>query len=393
MTVRPLRQETPEVESGPGRSRPEVAAATLAEEFALTAAAHDASGAFPFRNFQRLSETGLLALAVPRSLGGLDGRLSDVVAVLREIGRGEPSTALVLAMHYIHHASMRGRWPEAIVDRLGREAAAGGGLINALRVEPELGTPSRGGLPATIARRSADGWRLTGHKIYSTGVPILSWYAVWARTDAPEPAVGTFLVAAGAPGIRIVETWNHLGLRASGSHDVIFEDVAVPFDHAVELQAPDAWKHTDPGLLAWHALAVSAIYDGIAGAAQAWLLDFLKRRIPSNLGAPLASLPRFQEAVGEIEALLAVNRRLLTNAAADVDRGSPPSQVESGLLKSVVTGNAISAVEIAVKLTGNPGISRANPLERHYRDVLCGRVHTPQDDSARVAAGRAALGV
>ena len=78
---------------------------------------------------------------------------------------------------------------------------------------------------ATIARRTETGWRLSGRKIYSTGAPILKWYAVWARTDEPEPRVGMFLVPAGLPGTWIVETWDHLGLRASGSHDVVFEDV------------------------------------------------------------------------------------------------------------------------------------------------------------------------
>jgi len=368
-------------------------AAALGDEFARTAAAHDAAASLPFDNFDRLSQEGLLALTVPRALGGRGAGLAETVAVIREIGRGEPSTALVLAMHVIHHATIPARWPGPIATRLARESAGGVALINALRVEPDLGTPSRGGLPATIARRSAEGWRLSGHKIYSTGIPILAWYAVWARTEGPDPEVGTFLVPAGAPGIRIAETWDHLGLRASGSHDAIFEDVLIPHEHAVELRAPEDWLSPDSTLIAWHALSVAALYDGIAAAARSWLVGFLKSRIPANLGAPLASLPRFQEALGEIEALLTINRRLLATAAADTDRGEPPGTVESGLLKSTVTGNAIAAVEIALKLTGNPGLSRANPLERHHRDVLCGRVHTPQDDSARIAAGRAALGL
>ena len=143
--------------------------------------------------------------------------------------------------------------------------------------------------------------------------------------------------------------------------------------------------------MAWSALLVAAVYDGIARAARVWLVVFLQDRKPANLGAALATLPRMQEAVGEIETLLAANARLLSSAARDVDEGRPPATSETGILKSVVTNNAITAVEIALKLTGNHGVSRRNALERHHRDVVCARIHTPQDDSVRLAAGRLAL--
>ena len=70
-----------------------------------------------------------------------------------------------------------------------------------------------------------------------------------------------------------------------------------------------------------------------------------------------------------------------------------PAAAEAGLIKREVTGNAIKAVERALELSGNRGLDRHNPLERHYRDVLCSRIHSPQDDSILVAAGRAALGL
>lgn len=368
--------------------------ATLAEAFATTAAEHDRSGAFPFANFDRLSEAGLLALATPRRFGGQGRGLEDAAAVVGGIARGEPSTALVLSMQYLQHASMEERgWPAALADRLGREAAAGVSLVNALRVEPDLGTPARGGLPATVARRTTDGWRVSGHKTFATGIPALSWLAVWAATDEAEPRVGTILVPAGAPGITVVESWDQLGMRATNSHDVILDDVPVPLDHAVDLRPPEAWRVPDPAKAAWGAVLIGALYDGIARAARDWFIGFLKARAPANLGAALATLPRMQDAVGEIEARLAVNARLIAGAARDVDAGRPPSPAESGIIKLTVTGNAIAAVETAVRLTGNPGLARANPLERHYRDVLCARIHTPQDDSIRLAAGRIALGL
>jgi alkylation response protein AidB-like acyl-CoA dehydrogenase len=86
------------------------------------------------------------------------------------------------------------------------------------------------------------------------------------------------------------------------------------------------------------------------------------------------------------------NRRLVTDAAADTDAGRPPSAIKSGLLKTIAAENVIEAVQAAVQLAGNHGLSRTNPLKRHLRNVLCARVHTPQTDAALIAAGRAALG-
>jgi len=370
-------------------------AATLAAGFAARAAQHDRDASFPFENFQQLSEAGLLALTVPAALGGAGAGARETARVLGIFGKADPSTALVLSMHYIQHLVMarNARWPGRLARKLAHETVGGVALINALRVEPDLGSPARGGLPSTIARKTATGWRLNGRKIYSTGAPILKWYAVWAKTDEPEVRVGLFLVPAGLPGTQIVETWDHLGLRASGSHDVVFEDVVFPLDHEIDVRRPDQWLAPDPTQATVHTIFVAAIYDGIARAARDWLVDFLKARTPSNLGAPLATLPRVQETVGAIEARLSVNARLIDSFAADFDDGVALDASQSNIIKLTVTNNAVAAVEDALSLASNHGLTRANPLERHYRDVLCGRVHTPQDDATRVAAGRIALGI
>jgi alkylation response protein AidB-like acyl-CoA dehydrogenase len=368
-------------------------AAELSRRFAATAADFDRSGEAPLANLQALREAGLLRLTVPRENGGLGAGLQIAVEVLRLIGAGEPSTALILAMHLINHAVVLRNWPNAIAARLRWEAVHCLALVNALRVEPELGTPVRGGLPATVARRDGDTWRISGRKIYSTGITVLRWLMVWGRTDEAEPRTGIFLVPSGTPGITIVPTWNHLGMRATASHDVVLEDVVIPLDHAVDIRAPEEWRGPDAEQWAWSTLLVASLYDGVARSARDWLIGFLNERTPSNLGAPLATLPRVQEAAGEIEGLLLTNAHLLRAAARDTDEGRPPAIAESNLIKSTVTGNAIAAVEAAIKLAGNHALSRTNPLERHYRDVLCGRIHTPQDDMARLTAGKLALGL
>ena len=367
----------------------------LATTFAAAASQHDRERTFPFGNIARLHEARLLGLTVPRRHGGREGGLRQAAELVREVGRGCASTALVLAMQLMHQKLIASnvRWPETLAARVAVDAVERGALVNALRVEPALGTPARGGMPATIARRTARGWSLSGRKISATGAPALSWLLVWARTEDAEPLVGNFLVPAGIDGVSIVETWDQLGLRASASHDVVFDNVLLPDDHAVDIRPVGSWRERDPWQVIWNAVLIGAVYTGVAEAARDWLVRFLNERVPANLGYPLARLPRMREALGAIEARLLTNHQLIAANAAQTDADTPPSITDSNLIKVVLADGAIAVVERAVQLAGNNALARSNPLERHLRDVLCARVHTPQTDSAYTAAGRAALGV
>ncbi|WP_454733162.1 MULTISPECIES: acyl-CoA dehydrogenase family protein [Cupriavidus] len=366
----------------------------LSARFAARAAAHDRDASFAHENIAELHALGLLALTVPRALGGAGAGLAEARRVIHHVAIGDPSTALVLVMQTLTHRSLANdtQWPRAVREAVQRSAVAQGALINSLRVEPELGSPARGGLPGTVARRHGDGWALSGHKIYATGIPALGWLAVWGRTDEPSPRTGVFLVPRDAPGITVLPTWDHLGMRATSSHEVIFDNTPLPADHAVDLRLPAAWAdRVDPAWAAWSSTLLGTLYDAVARAARDWFAGWLNLRAPGSLGAPLATLPRFQEAVGRIDAWLLANRVLLDRFSADADAGTPASVTDSNLLKLNVTDNAIAAVELALKLAGNPALSRGNPLERHYRNVLCSRIHTPQNDAILAGAGAQAL--
>jgi alkylation response protein AidB-like acyl-CoA dehydrogenase len=115
--------------------------ATLAEG----AAALDRDALFPHANLAHLRDSGLLALTVPRALGGREATLAQTLKVVRAVARGEPSTALILVMQclYHHRLQVNPNWPRALKERVGRGAVNDGALINSLRVEPELGSPSR----------------------------------------------------------------------------------------------------------------------------------------------------------------------------------------------------------------------------------------------------------
>lgn len=359
----------------------------LSAHLGATAHVYDTSGAFPEDNFKLLHEYGLVAFTVPKVLGGGGASLVQARKAISAIAKGEPSTALILVMQYLQHARLQDNpnWPEALRLQVAQDAVRDGALINALRVEPDLGTPARGGLPATVARRTSAGWRISGRKIYSTGSHGLTWFSVWARSNDEDPLVGAWLVHKDTPGIRIIEDWDHLGMRATCSHEVVFDNVLVPLDHAVSVSR---WSAPQPELDAdgflWMSVLLASVYDGVAQAARDWLVSWLETRTPSNLGASLSTLPRFQEIVGHIDTLLYANRSLLDAAA----EGHTPSG-NAAQLKYLVTGNAIRAVELAIEASGNPGLSRQNPLQRHYRDVLCSRVHTPQNDAVLQGVGKA----
>jgi alkylation response protein AidB-like acyl-CoA dehydrogenase len=371
------------------------AARELSVQFAARAAEHDRSGEVPFAHFEALSQAGILSFTIPPEHGGSGAGLGDALAMVGEISRGDPSTALILSMHYIQHSAVsRPDFPPAMAARLRRDSVEGIALINGIQVEPALGSPSRGGAPVTVARRDGNEWVISGHKLYATGAPILGWFNVWAITDEVVPRIGNFYVPAGSPGLRIVKTWDAIGMRATGSDDVALENVRIPLEHAVDLRPaglpPPPRNDSGRG---WYFGMLATVYNGVAVAARDWLVQFLKSRSPASLGAPLSTVPRIQETVGAIEALLATNSALLRRIGEDTDAGKFPGMAEAGLVKHVVTNNAIEVTSLALSLCGNHGISRHNDLERHHRNALCGRIHAPQDDTIKIAAGRAVLGV
>jgi alkylation response protein AidB-like acyl-CoA dehydrogenase len=378
------------------------AAARVAAAAAARAEAHDRAGTFCFADIEALWEEGLGALSLPERLGGPGASLADTGAAVRVVARGSASTALVWVMHLSHLrmlAAAPGPLSPALRDRVLASVHAGPALVNSLRVEPELGTPARGGVPATRAVPAGDGgapYRVSGRKLYSTGSVALRWLLVWGATGEDDPEgqrIGPFLVDGHGPGVRVEETWDHLGMRATASHDVILDAAPAWAGVLHPAGSPDTGGRVGD-LAGVSTVLLLSVYLGVAHAARDWLVAHLNERAPANLGAPLATLPRFQLETGAIEARLLAVERLLDDTARRLDAGgvaAAEAAAAAPLLKPVITRELIAAVQSAVELVGNPGLSLHHPLQRHLRDVICSRIHTPQDDSVLTGAGRAAL--
>lgn len=354
----------------------------LAERFAQRAARHDKDGSFPFENFSELKQAGYLKLTVPKEYGGDEISLYELVLLQERLAKGDGSTALAVGWHMsmILHFRTTRHWPEPLFERLCRLAVEKGELYNGLFSEAGIGSPSRGAKPRTTAEKTEGGWFLSGRKTYSTLSPILNHFSV-AASIAGEAATGEFYVDKAA-GVRIEETWDTIGMRATGSHDLVLDRVFVPQDSLISRTEDGQTKqrlNDGTGFL----LFIPACYMGIAYAARDYAVRFAKNYQPDSLNAPISQLPLIEQQIGLMEADLVTARNLLYSVADRWDK-EPDNRAELkadiGLAKYVATNNAVKIVDRAMRIVGGTSLSRSLPLERMYRDIRAGLHNPPLDD-------------
>jgi butyryl-CoA dehydrogenase len=372
----------------------------VTDALAENAERYDRSGEFPWESIQIVHDAGLLTYGASPELGGaLEPTFTDVARIMEALGRGDASVALISAMtiaqHLIHGAT--DVFPAELYAKIIADSADRPVLMNAVRAEPELGAPARGGLPKTKVRRTENGWIVSGHKAYGTGSEGLAYHLVWAATEDDEPLQGHVIVPGDHPGIEIIKTWDHLGMRATSTHDVVYHDIEVPFENFQgEPMVPGSLAgggSRRQGNLAAIGLGVTSLYVGVARAAQAFFNRFAQERVPAALGKPIATTERIQSVAGEIDAQLFGADELIYSVARRVDAGDQAAFGQMAYVKLLATRSAVSAVQTAVAAIGNPALTKHNPIERHLRDVLCCRIHPPQDDMALIFLGKKALGV
>lgn len=371
---------------------PVALARELAAEFAKTAAHFDRTGEFAFANFDALFRAGLLGAVTAKEEGGLGGGVALAQRIVSEIAVGDPSTALILAMHYsIHTAIRRGVWPAALAARVLAGNREGPALLNNAQAEPGIGSPAHGALPETVARIEGDHWVLDGRKSFVTGLPGLKWVVVLALTTEEAPRLVQLLVPLDAPGVGSAKVWEATGMYATASDDLVLEGVRVPLSDVIaEQSAAEPLKRDDSAGTVFFTLLAS-VYHGVALSARDDLVKHLTAHVPASLGAPLSTIPRLQEGVGQIEVLLAANARLLKSLAADIDAGV--ATVPDALaVRHTVIDNAVAVTDLALDLGGNRGLRRDYNLERHHRDAITARAHAPQSHMIRSILGRAAFG-
>ncbi|MCY3897941.1 MAG: acyl-CoA/acyl-ACP dehydrogenase [Caldilineaceae bacterium] len=372
------------------------------------AAQHDRDGTFPHENFVDIRRVGLPALIVPQEFGGWGANLLESTLTMETLAQGDGSTALSFVMHVQVIGGVAeafedvaseygGGWPQPLFAQVCRDAVEQGALINSVATEPNLGSPSRGGLPETTAEpvreNGKDAWRINGLKTFASLSPEMDYFIIPAALQDGSGHVARFVIPAG-PHFEIIETWDSFGMRATGSHDLKIVNARVTDEQMIGRGAPSPRTTGKAPANAWFICTVGAVYLGVAQAALDFAADYAAKRVPTALGKPIAELESIQRRLGQAELLLLQARALLYNTARDWDQFEArrdeltPAVIAT---KFTVTNNAIEAVDHAVRVVGGASMSRSLPLERYLRDVRPGLFHPLNDDQALTIFGRNAL--
>ncbi|WP_193571485.1 acyl-CoA dehydrogenase family protein [Paenibacillus psychroresistens] len=363
----------------------------LASQLAITADIYDKSGDFPFEHYDILRKNNFFDLTIPEEYGGRGISLYEIILIQERLARCDASTALSVGWHlgFFYNLSVVRPWKEDIFKRLCEEAITSGELLNLFVTEP-AGNPGRGGRTQTIARKVPGGYILKGRKSFCTLAPILQRFTVYASLENEE-TYGEFLVEK-SDKIQLVTTWDTMGMRSTGSHDLILDEVFVP-EHDLMGEYGSGLERLgkDSGASLFH---IPAVYSGIAFSARDLILDFATNYSPPSLQGSISELPHVRAKLGELELELKTARTLLYAAAARWDENieyRPHMSVEFQHAKHVVCNKAIRIVELAMRIMGGKSLLKANKLERLFRDVHCGLHNPPMDDQVIDGLARNAL--
>jgi L-evernosamine nitrososynthase len=374
--------------TGPGKRWVEIAE-SCTDDFAERAAEHDQAGSFPFENVEQLRDNGFLSAQVPEQLGGFGAMsIHDWMAAMTRIARGDGATAIAVNMHLLGVWRQVHAWEDAVAtgDDARRQAIEGllvpigRGEIITCGTSTERGTSLLA--PRTTLEPAPDGngWVLNGYKIFGTMAPASD--VIFVSAVRPDNETVTVIVPKETPGVKVIDNWDAMGMRASGSGDVEYVDVPVPDESILpggpsgELNAPFLTVF-GPGVL-----GLSACFLGIAEAARGIALKTLRTRGRREGGDLLANRPQIQREFGELEVVLAACRAIIARNALQLDeffgQTSESETTIEGLLRAMrevqtakqfVSKEAVNVVDRALTLCGGAGYMAKSPLARLYRDV------------------------
>lgn len=362
------------------------------ERIAPRAAHYDAAGTNPVESWRDLWVEGFLAMAIPREYGGLGLDMPTYIGAIEALAKGCANTAMTVHMHSTVHRFIEALATTAQKRRYYAETVERGKMFGSWGSEPSVSL-SRAFLVETSIRPIDGGYRIDGVKHFCTMQGGASYYMVWCALDGRQDmstALLQALVPADSPGMHTDGVWNTLGMRATFSPSVVFENCVVPAD-AILGQPGMA---TQVGVAESFGLGYAAIYLGIAQSALEFASQYCQTRVFRPENVPIARDPTIQRHIAEMAIPLEAARLLLYQVAlqwehADIaKRGLLASQA-----KYFATQVGLQVTTTAMQVVGGRSASKDWPVERAYRDLRTCTLMPPSVDRMLEVVGKAALGV
>ncbi|MDQ2732113.1 MAG: acyl-CoA/acyl-ACP dehydrogenase [Armatimonadota bacterium] len=334
-------------------------------QFAPRAAKYDVRAEFPTANFADLRGSGFLALAVPGQYGGGWVGYTPYALAAIEIARGDASTMCMLAMHFGCVFQVLNAGSEEQRERFLRAVVEAGKFFGVATTESSSDVPgTRGDVWAVPCE---GGWRLTGRRHFVTGAGAADWLIVRA-TERDGPA-HTFVVGQqDRDGIRVGRPGEGLGLRASATYNVVFEDCFVLSDDELKGGTPVTGGNFYP--VAGFSLGLSATVLGPAIAAYDWTRGALRQMALS--GGPTAISSERKRLLAEMYTTIEGARSLLLRAARTADHDPSNLMLTIQSARLACAEGAVRVTQKALLACGGRSYLDCYPLERYVRDALAG---------------------
>jgi alkylation response protein AidB-like acyl-CoA dehydrogenase len=357
-------------------------AESLGKQLAARDTEADESDLFVADNIARLKSTGLIAAGVPIELGGGGASYADLCAVLRILGRYCSSTALAFSMHT--HQVMIPTW------RWHHQNATVDGLLKRVATE-QLVLLSSGGsdwLQSNgTAIKVADGFLITARKVFASGAPAANLLMTSAVYEDPEigSTVLHFAVPMNAQGVSIEPTWQAMGMRGTGSHDVVLSDVFIP-DTAVTLRREQGKWHFIFHLISMIAIPlVYSVYVGVAEAARDRAVQLaMKRYTDEHLCYMAGGLDN------ELMSAKLALQHMISTAVVSQPNFETTNQIMTG--RTLVAKAVLNVADLAMEIAGGSAFYRKLGLEKLFRDVQGVRYHPLREEAQRKLSGQLAFG-
>ena len=343
---------------------------------------------FPEQHLAALAELGLMGVNVPAELGGAEAGAVSYALAMIEIAQGCASTAVTMAVNNMvaetlvkyGSAAQQQKYVPEITS--GRFPAASFGLS-----ESHCGSDAAA--LRTTARRDGSSWVLNGSKQWITSGDRAGVIVVWARSDgaaAQSKGISCFLVEAGAAGLSIGKHEEKMGLRASSTVSLAFDDLRVPGSALLGAEGQGfaiAMNALDGGRIGIASQAV-----GIGTAALAAAVRYAKER--TAFGKAIGEFQGLRFPLADADTELFAARLLVLRAAALKEQGAPYTS-EGSMAKLFASEKANRVCDLAVQVHGGYGYLDEFPVERHYRDARVTTIYEGTSEVQRVVIARGLL--